>query len=202
MFVERKWPRRFYQTPIHVFSLALSPSFFLRFLSCSPTFRVPPLKWHIFFSAVRLVRTPSCSNYSVISGWTQPTQLCCFKSRDHVGPLSKVDFIQLLGSCLSHLLLLLVLVIILNILHRISVHSHLGYGSKLGTCWMINLWQNLPHLSTKVDHSLWRVLLLAAYCPNRPNQMTTEMGKMMSYNRGICRAFSPFRSIQIYYCWL
>ena len=26
------------------FSLALSPSFFLRFLSCSPTFRVPPLK--------------------------------------------------------------------------------------------------------------------------------------------------------------
>ena len=25
----------------------LSPSFFLRFLSCCPTFRVPPLKWYI-----------------------------------------------------------------------------------------------------------------------------------------------------------
>ena len=44
MFLGRKWPRRFYQTPLHVFSLALSPSFFPRFLSCSPTFRVPPLK--------------------------------------------------------------------------------------------------------------------------------------------------------------
>ena len=105
-----------------------SVPFLLTYLSCSPS------QVTYFFSAVRLVRTPSCSNYSVISGWTQPTQLCCFKSRDHVGPLSKVDFIQLLGSCLSHLLLLLVLVIILNILHRISVHSHLGYGSKLGTC--------------------------------------------------------------------
>jgi hypothetical protein len=39
-----KWPHRFYLPPRHVFSLALSPSFFLRFLSCSPTFRVPPLK--------------------------------------------------------------------------------------------------------------------------------------------------------------
>ena len=26
---------------------ALSPSFFLRFLSCLPTFRVPPLKWYL-----------------------------------------------------------------------------------------------------------------------------------------------------------
>ena len=35
----------FYQTPLYVFFSALSPSFFLRFLSCLPTFRVPPLKY-------------------------------------------------------------------------------------------------------------------------------------------------------------
>ena len=29
------------------FFLALSPFFFLRFLSCSPTFRVPPLKFNV-----------------------------------------------------------------------------------------------------------------------------------------------------------
>ena len=38
----------FYQTPLYVFFPALSPSFFLRFLSCLPTFRVPPLKLFLF----------------------------------------------------------------------------------------------------------------------------------------------------------
>ena len=44
----------FYQTPLYVFFPALSPSFFLWFLSCLPTFRVPPLKSKI--------RTPLMNN--------------------------------------------------------------------------------------------------------------------------------------------
>ena len=58
-------PNHFCQTPLHIFgkkmvasllpesalffSLALSPSFFLGFLSCLPTFRIPPLNLYIFF---------------------------------------------------------------------------------------------------------------------------------------------------------
>jgi hypothetical protein len=37
------------------FSLALSPSFFLRFFSCLPTFRVPPLKFAFFKTHIEQV---------------------------------------------------------------------------------------------------------------------------------------------------